>query len=369
MRIFYYVRDFSPSCWYRCYLPALALKGLGHEVYVEDEFSLDWLDEIDILVIQRYWSSRTLLFIEEAIEKEIPVVNDIDENFWNLPVDHIEYEFWKEEDQVKFYNAILKRCWMLTVPNEALKKEVESFHKNVKILPSALPGELWESAYKKRKRYLKKREDNKVVIGWAGSPLSCQNLELIKEPLEHILNKYENVEVHILGAPEFATQHPQVKIFSEWVRMEFYPERLIHFDIGLFPLLPDRYNRAKSDVKYLEYSYLAIPSVSSPFAGHEGVVKQAENGFIAESSTEWVQYLSRLIEDRELREKMGKKARRVALNRTIERNINQWVETYEKAIEEFKKIAPSMKLPRELIDKKAFPSYFYNTSTFSKEDR
>ncbi len=344
MRILYYVRDFSPSCWYRCYVPALALKELGHEVYVEDEFSLGWLKEIDILVVQKQWSARAFNFIDNAVVEGILTVNDVDENFWELPPDHLEYEFWKEEEKVAFYNAILKRCWLITVPNEKIAERIRKFHLNVEVVPSSLPGKLWEKAYKKRKKHLKGGKD-KIIIGWAGSPLSIKNLELIHEPLRRILERYKDVvEVHILGAPEdFVSWHPKVKVFTDWVRLEEYPEKLVNFDIGLYPLFSDEYNRAKSDVKYLEYSYLAIPSVSSPFADNEKWVKKGKTGFIAESGEEWEKYLTLLIENEDLRVEIGKKARRVALKRTIEKNVQKWLSLYQKNLEDYEKFRAAMK--------------------------
>lgn|GEM_PF-2238084 len=344
MRILYYVRDFSPSCWYRCYVPALALKELGHEVYVEDHFSLDWLKEINVLVVQKQWSARAFNFIEAAAMEGILTVNDVDENFWNLPEDHLEYEFWKEEEKIAFYNSILKRCWLITVPNERLAEKIRGFHRNVEVVPSFLPGKLWEKAYRKRKNYFKKKEGKPIVIGWVGSPLSIKNLELIHEPVRKVLEKHQNVEVHILGAPEsFASWHPKIKVFTDWVRLEEYPEKLIDFDIGLYPLLSDDYNRAKSDVKYLEYSYLAIPSISSPFSESEKVVKQGSNGFIAQSEEDWENYITLLVKNEDLRIKVGKRARRIALKRTIEKNVDKLVKLYQKYLEDFKKFRTSLK--------------------------
>jgi glycosyltransferase involved in cell wall biosynthesis len=322
-------------------VPALALKELGHEVYVEDEFSFEWINEVDILVVQKQWSARAFNFIDTAIMSGVLTVNDVDENYWNLPEDHIEYNFWKEEEQVKFYNALLKRCWVITVPNEKLAEKVREFHQNVEVIPSSLPGKLWEKAYRKRRDYLKKKKAKPIIIGWVGSPLSVKNLELIHEPIRKILKKYSDVEVHIVGAPEgFVSWHPRVKIFSEWVRLEEYPTRLINFDIGLYPLLTDDYNRAKSDVKYLEYSYLAIPCVSSPFSGSDNFVKTEKNIFLAETWEQWEKALSLLIENKDLRERIGKSARRVALKRTIEKNVDKWLGVYEKYMKNFRELLP-----------------------------
>jgi glycosyltransferase involved in cell wall biosynthesis len=93
----------------------------------------------------------------------------------------------------------------------------------------------------------------------------------------------------------------------------------------------------------LEYSYLAIPSVSSPFADNERLVRKGKSGFIAESEKEWENFLTLLIEDENLRREIGRKARRIALKRTIEKNIQNWLLIYERNLEDYEKFRASLK--------------------------
>jgi glycosyltransferase involved in cell wall biosynthesis len=52
-----------------------------------------------------------------------------------------------------------------------------------------------------------------------------------------------------------------------------------------------------------------IPIVASPVGVNSEIVIHRENGFLARTEEEWVRFLKKLIEDRDLRERMGKKGR------------------------------------------------------------
>jgi glycosyltransferase involved in cell wall biosynthesis len=54
---------------------------------------------------------------------------------------------------------------------------------------------------------------------------------------------------------------------------------------------------------------LAIPCVMSPVGVNTEIVTHGEDGFLATEESEWVEICARLIEDNQLREMVGKKAR------------------------------------------------------------
>src|SRR5260370_22374702 len=77
------------------------------------------------------------------------------------------------------------------------------------------------------------------------------------------------------------------------------------YDIGLMPLHNDDYPLAKCAFKALEYMAVGVPSVSSPVGFINDIVQHGVNGFLAETTGEWIEVLSRLVEDENLRRTIG----------------------------------------------------------------
>ena len=90
--------------------------------------------------------------------------------------------------------------------------------------------------------------------------------------------------------------------------MDEYPQELasLGFDIGLAPLRDNHFNRAKSNLRYLEYGALRIPTVASDV---EPFKKTDSSGIIKVTEPEdWFTALSFLIEDEHARKKAGEAA-------------------------------------------------------------
>ena len=60
---------------------------------------------------------------------------------------------------------------------------------------------------------------------------------------------------------------------------------------------------------------LSIPTVMSPVGVNNEIIKDGENGVLADTKEEWVERISLLIDSRELREKMGAAARKTVVEK------------------------------------------------------
>ncbi len=65
---------------------------------------------------------------------------------------------------------------------------------------------------------------------------------------------------------------------------------------------------------------LGIPAICTDMGANRDVVKQGENGFLAKTSEQWLNYFKALIDDEALRTKLGNEARRTVVeNYSMER--------------------------------------------------
>jgi glycosyltransferase involved in cell wall biosynthesis len=149
---------------------------------------------------------------------------------------------------------------------------------------------------------------DEVVLGWIGSPTTTQYLDLIRDSLAELGRRYPLVKLHLIGASSFQFDGMPVESFA-W-RLDTEVAHLCQFDIGLMPLPDDDFTRGKGGYKLLQYMAMGLPVVASPVEINREIVDHGKNGFCADSLTEWVQSLSLLIEDAELRKRLGMAGRK-----------------------------------------------------------
>jgi len=87
-----------------------------------------------------------------------------------------------------------------------------------------------------------------------------------------------------------------------------------------------------SDIKLKEFSALGIPVVASNIKPYNVSLKHGVTGYLASNGKEWFDYLELLVQDKELRVKLGKNALRWYEENTIDRHIHKWVEAYSQAV-------------------------------------
>ena len=88
-----------------------------------------------------------------------------------------------------------------------------------------------------------------------------------------------------------------------------FVQSLGNVTIGLQPIcISHPFSRGKSFGKVLAYLAAGVPVIASREVDHELFFRNAENGLLASSESEWVAACKRLLEDRDEREKLARNA-------------------------------------------------------------
>jgi glycosyltransferase involved in cell wall biosynthesis len=218
---------------------------------------------------------------------------------------------------------IVHACTVATTPTPELVEVLKPMNRNVKLLPNMLPDRYWPT-----ERKAPATDDRPLVIGWAGSPSHQPDIRTVGPALVQILDEFPDIELHLAGAqPDWIPPHPRVR-HLERVELDEYAGLLAGFDIGIAPLVDTRFNRCKSDLKFLEYSMVGIPSVLSKVAPYARTVRHGENGFLATNTKDWLKSLRALVKDPVLREDVTQKAWEYAQTRLMSRNVDKWLRAY-----------------------------------------
>lgn len=293
---------------------------LGEVVLIQREFPEHYQDYEQIVALAR--------------SEGKPIIFEIDDLLLDLPEEHPDRAIHNYTKALfPMLEAILEAD-AVTASNPELCEYLRSLNPNTWLLPNYLEDALWP---------LDASPENAgnppIVVGYMGSNTHLPDLEQVSPVLLHLIERFgENIYLKFWGGqpPETIRINPRV----EWIplHMNDYAEFAAFFshqqcDIFIAPLIDSQFNRCKSPIKFLEYSSRGIPGVYSRVAPFESVVQHGINGFLAATLDEWEENLVRLIEDPDLRSKLGMRAlETVKREWLLSQHAHQWPEVYAQAL-------------------------------------
>ena len=207
-------------------------------------------------------------------------------------------------DRKKKIAYIMRTSDHVIVCTPHLEKVARSVNEQVTRISSTIDT----ARYRPKTRY----DTARVTLGWSGSFSTSPYLHLLDDVLRTVQARH-GVAVRVIGDEGFAV--PGVEVDARPWRSSTEVEDLLGIDIGLYPLPGDEWDLGKSGLKALQYMGLGIPTVLTPFGANLEIVKHGENGLFAGTSDEWIEMLSRLIQDVALRERLGRAGRRTVEER------------------------------------------------------
>lgn len=202
-------------------------------------------------------------------------------------------------------NYMLRRVDGVVAGNEILAEYVLRYNLRICIAPTPVDANTIPTK--------RGSSEDKVVIGWIGTPYNLAYVENISDALRQVCAKYgDRVLVRLCTAPASVRLDGVNWELSPWsLKMQY--ETLTSFDIGIMPLTEDGWSRAKCAYKALLYMAAGLPSVISPVGINNYVLEEGVTGSFASSTQEWTEKLSALIDDAALRRRMGSAAREYVL--------------------------------------------------------
>lgn len=147
-----------------------------------------------------------------------------------------------------------------------------------------------------------------IVLGWIGSPSTTAYLNILNDVFPKIFSKYKNVRVVYIGAGKYGFRSERITN-KDW-NYDTEVEELRKFDIGLMPMPDDRWTRGKLGCKMLQYMAVGVPTLASYTPTNAEIIKDGENGFLPKTGRDWVEKLSLLIDDGNLRRRIGMAGRK-----------------------------------------------------------
>jgi glycosyltransferase involved in cell wall biosynthesis len=311
--------------WYRIVQPLNQLRDQGWKVHYQAYTPPPLVENYKIVIGERL-DNPEVLGTWRRMSLRHKLVYELDDDVWS--VNPVNAAAWNAYSRLATQDAVEEACrisHLVTVSTPHLGEVIKKMtgQQNVVVLPNFIQERLLTMERPRR---------DKVTIGWAGGASHALDVSMIARPVRNVMEKDDNVELHIIGVdyrPTLGFNHAR---FTRWEAdpADFFKH--IDFDIGLAPITDDPFNLSKSYLKALEYAALGIPTIASDFGPYRDFIVDGETGFLVRKPGEWRSRIRELIADPDLREKMGAKAREVAAEHTIEANAWRWASAYEEIL-------------------------------------
>lgn len=229
--------------------------------------------------------------------------------YYNLGI--LEPVLWKY--MIWFYN----HCRHIYVPTPSMAEELKAkgIKGELKIWARGVNTEQFNPD--KRDRQWRKDQgfnENDIVITFISRLVWEKNLALFANVIKQLQEKYPLVKALVVGdgpaGPELKELLPGA-VYKGFLRGEELATSYASSDIFFFPSDTETFGNVT-----LEAMASGLPCVVANAVGSKSLVSHNENGFLAPVSKEklFYDYLARLVEDRELREKMARDSLNKAKN-------------------------------------------------------
>jgi len=300
----------------RIHQPVEAMRQLGANIALYDKKVqfLDNLpnDEPKIMILQRAFLDKEgwPQVIKEAIKRDWLVVNEYDDYPENP---HNAAKRAKSLDWERF-----KMCHAVQCSTQPLADVFKEWNPEVKLFKNQFFRVLNPIV----------RTDNEVRVFFGALNRKNAWAPLI-DSFNKLFKKYQQLRPVVLHDREFfdAIETPN-KAFKPTAGYQEYLNILHCCDISLQPLDDSKFNRYKSDIKFLEAGAGGLAVIASPVV-YENTIKHGENGLIARTTPDWESMLAKLACDAEYRRTLGRNAKNYVLaERMLVNHVGQQLDWY-----------------------------------------
>jgi len=314
--------------YYRVFTPFMELaKNPGFDIrvtgMVNQQEDIDWAD---ILYFDRCADKTIISEATRAKGSGKKILYDTDDYMHGIPDSHPHKRNIENGRYLMYMDELCAICDVITVSTDYLKALYKPrYSAEIEVLPNCVRIEDYESI-----------PNNKftswLTIGWGGSPTHYDDLKAVTPALIELFQKYHDLMLLTMNynavegfqRDAFEGIPNERRIFVGGTAPHIMKTGMGLIDIGIAPLLYNNFTRAKSNVKFLEYSLCGAAMVATeiePYLNDRGCLGLVKNN----DTNTWLAEIEKLIINRELRTQTANAAaQRVKREYDIRSNVYRW---------------------------------------------
>ena len=293
------------------------------------DVSLDKIADSDIVIIQRQAAKKELAdhIFRLAGQLNKKVIVELDDLLFESPPSCHAQCLEEMRDEII---ESLKKSDAVTCTSLLLSRELTHYAREVYILPNYIDTDIWSNG-----RIKKESEKHTTIVGFSGTPTHIDDLKMIAPAIKDILTRFgDSVEFRfwgciveeLKGLDGVRFERELIPDYREYARTL----RDSNIDIAIVPLVKNRFNECKSNIKFLEYSICRIPGIYSNITPYSESIIDGETGIVCDDDTDsWYRAMVKLIEERDLRNEIAENSyKEVHENYTLDANAYKWYDSY-----------------------------------------
>ena len=233
---------------------------------------------------------------------------------------------------------IMSMCDEMTVTCDYMKNyyKEKTGNTSITVIPNYIP-KFWMDRYYDEKqikrRFDKYRKKPRILYPGSGAHFDVENRIQQKDDFDHVIDSVYKTKdkfqwVFFGGFPLRFSKLIQAGVmeYVPWKPLYEYPQHINDLDVNIIvaPLADNRFNRSKSDLKYIESCAFGIPCVCQDIDTYQNAPYRFTTG------EEMISKIEDILKSKDVYMKASRKAREVAQTRWLENpdNIGKYVELY-----------------------------------------
>ena len=239
--------------------------------------------------------------LSKARREGLITIVDFDD-YWHVPYGHLLYKDYKRESVPRYFENQLKFFDHVTVTTKELAEAVKPFNKNVHILPNAIDP-------KSSQFRIHKINSDKLRIGWIGGVCHLPDMELMRGLNNKLTNSSvkDKYSFSLFGYQRGTVFDNYCDVLTDrgrWINnFQLYPsesaERYTLYynllDVALVPLVDNRFNNLKSELKLIEAGFFKKAVIVSDVMPYSPLIKHGVNCLAVRKYGDWFKHIKYLI--------------------------------------------------------------------------
>ena len=325
--------------YYRAAIPYTAFGEAGGSVMItwpHAKEQIKFLENSKFFILSKIISLEYFEIVYEYAKKiNAIVIYDLDDNMHAINESNYAFKIYDPNTETGCINLytlenIISRCDSVMYSTRELQSYYENLNPNSIVFPNFLDiDKRYRNINTVNWKILADEQnisynDQTTIIGFFGSDSHIEDLSLIEYPVMEILKNNPNVIFAIMAGSDLIMttlikkwKIPNNKfLYIPYKNINEYLSYVSCFDIGFAPLQNNIFNLCKSNLKLLEYGALGIPYVASKIANFQRFQLESEGlgGYLCDDQDEWVDKINFLINNPEVRKKMGQDLQQYVYN-------------------------------------------------------
>jgi glycosyltransferase involved in cell wall biosynthesis len=288
--------------FWRMRLPAKHMEADGWYADITSApVAYEQLLEYDTIFVQRFHEWSAYYVLERLKKAGKRIIYDIDDDLFSIPKDNPAANVIRKDQQFAALET-MKLADVVTVSTDVLKERLEqemALQSKIVVIQNALDLEGWNPTP------MCGSPDGLKRIFWQGGSTHAEDWVVCIGAVERIMKEQEEVILMILGfLPPVVLDMVQRNSLQSRVQYmgfsepETYYQMVKHVraDVGLAPLVDNRFNAAKSELKFIENTVIGMPTVASNVAPYY-TIEDGKSGMLARDEGQWYYALKALLVD------------------------------------------------------------------------